>query len=147
MQLHLEMSVLKVLVLSASWQMVIWHCIKGISDSTGMRQTDHWFSHLPSGKSHLPLPHQAEKGSGMVRFENTACSDSHLGFGTCFPPVSPEPWAEEHRNIPGREFLLEPHCELWPWAGAGGTAAQQRHTAACEVTARVHWYTSAWQLL
>lgn len=47
------MSVLKVFVPSASWQMVIKRCIKGagISGGTGMRQIDHWLSGK-SGKFH-----------------------------------------------------------------------------------------------
>lgn len=85
-----------------------------------------------------------ELGWNLVRFKNTACSDRHLGFGTYFAWLCVSP-----------ALSRRPREHLWKTIPAGSSGpgkvpvAQQhsRDTAACAVTARVHWYTSAWQLL
>lgn len=83
-----------------------------------------------------------ELGWNLVRFKKTGCSDSHLGFGTYSAPcVSLTLCAGDHGNTSGRQFLHgAPRVSSGPGnvPVAHGTAAQQRHTAAWKVTARVH---------
>lgn len=61
---------------------------------------------------------------------------------TFSPALSRRPQECLWKTIPAGMLTLIPAgmltCELWPQEDAGGTAAQQRHAAACEVTARVH---------